>query len=251
MSFYLPLYLISQFAYLLFDQSFIGEKHLSAENFFTPYWHLWYLFALMMYQLLIPILSKINGKKRIIAVIISIAISLMLPLIKANLYPISIGRFFAFLPFFAAGYFCGHGKKCFSNMTLIVPISLVFIMINKNVSLKTLYGSFSYSEPSEMLIRAALILFSFGWISLLLHMPSTEGLFSFIGKNTLPIYLIHGAILRSIKIFGIKIENSLTALLLSAVICTALANIHFQNLPKAVDTILKKVYNIVNCERSI
>lgn len=248
--FYLPLYLVTQLIYLIFDALFIGNSKLTLSAFFTPYWHLWYLFSLIFYHLLLPFLNHLQKKGRLIFFIFSILASLALPYIKADLYFMSIGRFFAFLPFFTAGYFLSKSHKAFPDLQFLVPFSVLFVMICKGVSLKMLYGSFSYIHKSDILIRATLILFAFAWISLLFAMPKTSCPLTSIGSNTLPIYILHGFFIRVLKICASKPENSLTALIIAIVLCASLSSLKAKKQKKAVDTSSQKVYNIINTERS-
>ncbi len=242
---YLPIYAFFQLSYVLFDFFIIGEKELSLGAFLTPYWHLWYLFSLMLYSMLLPFLSKIKGRGCHLTFAISVLLSLLFPMIRFDFYFLSLGRFFAFLPFFVLGNFCGSGKMNMPSLAFTVPFSLIFILCGKMVNAKMLYGSFAYKSPMEMLLRALLIFFALGWISMLLNVRKFSDLFCLLGENTLPIYLLHGFIQRTMLVHGTKLSENITLFLVSIATCLSLCTINFniKNPLKAVDNAPKKVYN--------
>lgn len=247
---FLPLYVVFQLLYLIFDSFFIGNKNLTFGAFFTPYWHLWYIFALMLYSLLLPIISRVKEKICYFALAIAVALSLLFPLADINMYFLSIGRFFAFLPFFVLGNFCGKGKIRIPSVSFLVPFSLIFILCGKWASIKMLYGSFSYSNPREMIIRAFLILFALGWISILFRIRLPH-LFCILGQNTLPIYLLHGFFQRIMLTCETKLSGDITVFLVAVAVCFSLntLNLNMGNPLKAVDKVWKKVYNNYKNER--
>lgn len=228
---YLPLYLCSQLFYLLFDLVTTGSGSSFPFGFLTPYWHLWYLAVLILCNLTLPLLSKVSGKGETAVFVCTVLLSLLFPIIKMNVYFLSLGRFFAFLPFFTAGYFYKRNRTAFPNLALGVPFSILFTLSCERVTLKMLYGSFAYSDVTDMAVRAALSFFAFGWISLLFALPANEGVLTFIGKNTLPTYILHGFFMRVMKLTGVGIKNEITALLIALALCLSLSSLeNFKNI---------------------
>ncbi len=242
LKFYLPIYIAYQFIYLVFDHFFIGKRNFCIAGFLTPYWHLWYIFCIIFYIILLPVLSQCNGKLCHFAVVVSILISLLFPMIGICGYFLSIGRFFAFLPFFVLGNFCREGKICFPRLSFLVPVSIVFIFCEKDISARLLYGSFDYSSPWEAVLRCALIIFAIGWISLLLNIKGLPNFLCKIGENTLPIYLLHGFVQRILLKYGIMINGAFTALIISLLLCISLSEIKMR-IP--IDSIKNLLYNIL------
>lgn len=242
----LPLYLIAQFVYILFDMIFIGSRSVSFSEFFTPYWHLWYIFAFIFYILLVPLLDRIRGHKRIAAMILCFISSLLFPYLRFNMYFMSVGRFFSFLPFFVGGYFFGHGEARMPKANLLISASLFFISISDKITAKALYGSFSYLDSgSDIFTRALLILFAFGWIFFLFRIvPQTKTMLAYLGRNSLSIYLLHGFFLRALNIFSIRVRSSFAALVISAVLCFALADIGIPKVLKSCLPLKRKINGI-------
>ena len=229
--FYLPLFLFSQLFYIVFDFVSTGSSSSLPFGFLTPYWHLWYLAVLILCKLTLPLLSKVSGKGETAVFVCTVLLSLLFPLIRMNVYFLSLGRFFAFLPFFTVGYFCKREKSTLPNLALGVPFTIIFTLSCDRVTLKMLYGSFAYSDITDMEVRAALSFFAFGWISLFFDLPAKEGILTFIGKNTLPTYILHGFFMRVMKLTGVGVKNEITALLIALALCLSLSSLeNFSNI---------------------
>lgn len=223
--FYLPLYIFYQFIYLTFDHLFIGKRELCIEGFLTPYWHLWYIFCLIFYIILLPVLSLCKGKMCCFSVLLSILLSITFPLIDTNFYFLSIGRFFAFLPYFVLGNFCGNSKIYLPRFSFLVPVSIIFVLCEKGVDSRLLYGSFPYSESRDIILKGALIALALGWISLLFNIENYPNILCKIGKNTLPIYLLHGFVQRTLLKHGITMDGAFTSFIISLLLCISLSEI--------------------------
>lgn len=204
-------YFLFQTLYQLFQGYVISGADTVTLSYTTPHWLLWYLLAVIFYYMLIPMLQWDGLLAKGIVFAVSVAVSLLAGLDKNVGYYMSLSRFFCFLPFFVAGFYCGHqpesrglAKKIQVPAGLVCLVVLVFAMyyILQNASLfprNVLYGSYSYASANySYKERLVLLLTGFAWIGLLfMIMPKKElPLISAIGKNTLPVFLFHGFAMR-------------------------------------------------------
>ena len=105
-NFMLP-YVIFQILYKLFNYYVTGFSKKLVLEFTYPKYVLWYLFVLIIYYLLIPLFSSFKGKERMVALVITLVISLIVGFDTSNENP-AIFRACSFLPFFFSGYYIGH-----------------------------------------------------------------------------------------------------------------------------------------------
>jgi len=206
-------YVIFQTIYLLFERCVLGWN--TGLQYTTPYWILWYLLVCIFYQLLIPLCNTENKLRQTLAVIFSIILALAVGFVDKIGYPLSLSRFFVFLPWFLLGFYCKKNggmeklknKKVFAISAVIVVSSVLFLHY-ANVSNGLLYGSYSYAKCGGALwLRAALMLISLAWIAFLLigfqkcfnrKIPFITN----IGQNTWPIFLLHGFLVKALPAFG-------------------------------------------------
>lgn len=230
-SFILP-YLLLQILYALFQSFVISENHTVSLQMTKPYWLLWYLMTVTFYYLLIPFLDTRDTKKQILFVTVSIVLSLLAGFDKQIGYFLSLSRFFTFLPFFLTGYYLSKNTSWEKKISkkAIPPIFLismsgvivsVFYILNVPLRYQVLYGSYSY-EAMEYGpgVRFLLLLFAFCWIILLLQIvPNKKWKYlSVIGKNTFPIFVLHGFLVRLAAKYTIFTYSELLNLLLALII---------------------------------
>lgn len=231
-SFMLP-YLLLQILYTLFQSFIISEKATVSLQLTRPYWLLWYLMTVTFYYLLIPFLDIRDTKKQILFVAVSIVLSLLAGFDKQIGYFLSLSRFFTFLPFFLSGYYLSKYKasvkkiheKAISPILLLLSstgvIISIFYILNSSLRYQVLYGSYSY-EAMEYGpgVRFLLLLFAFCWIILLLQIvPNKKWKYlSTIGKNTFPIFVLHGFLVKLAAKYTIFTYRELLNLLLALII---------------------------------
>ena len=203
-------YIVFQVLFCLFDKICLGRD--TTIGFTTPYWILWYLFAMIVWSLLLPIIKEliISKKGMIITLFLVVLLGIVSGFDKTIGYYLSISRILYFLPFFVAGacvkaaintenFLLFTSKwyvKCLSGvLTLSILIWLFFS--SENIAVSWLYGSFTYSEgylfTSRMLFYLFAVVISLFIMSV---MPRRKMFFSYIGKRSIQIYLLHGFILR-------------------------------------------------------
>lgn len=209
-------YFIFQTLYLVFIGCLLDSA--IKWQYTTPYWLLWYLLACIFYQLMIPVYAIPKHHGRILILFLSVAAALLVGYIKPVGYYLSLSRFFVFQPWFIAGYYCRKtslldkrisGKsKHIINAAIIVCLCVSLLCLYKmNFSNKLLYGSYSYHTArcsiemrlAAMLIALIWLLFIFVTIRPLLN--KRIFLITSIGQNTLPIFLLHGFIVKAIPVF--------------------------------------------------
>lgn len=123
----------------------------------------------------------------------------------------SAARIFCFLPLFSLGYYVEeqkllnwvHSKK---GRLLFVPLAaaacVLLYIIHRQFPVETFYGSTAYAviypyTPFYGMIDRMVFFVTAGLVSLgiMAIMPQKKGALSFIGENTLQIYLTHGMVL--------------------------------------------------------
>lgn len=251
-------YLLFQIIFYFFRLFILKEQ---IPNFFIifimPYWILWYLFTLLIYTFIIPLLKNNSKTRMIITIIISIIISLSSGFIP-NGYILSISRTLSFLPFFIVGYYFKHNnlenifnntKTKIINYIFLIAIVTIFILFQNNYSSQILYGSYSYKEMNYGLLEKIYILLAaFSFILLFNNIFSKinykiKGI-SQIGKYTLPIYILHAFIVKLIGNIDINYcYNIFISLYLSILICFVFGNNLFNYLFIIINPFKRKINN--------
>lgn len=244
--FFIALYIPFQFFFPLFDAIWSGQFQFNWNAFERPYWVLWYLMGMMVWTLLTHFLIKIK-----IAVLVSLILALCISLSPWNNYQYSIGRIFIFFPFFILGAVYGksimqkiqHFKfstACGGLILLGISIFVYFTQINQF----WLYGSLSYTQlkvnawDGVWMRMAYLLISSLGVFAIFGLVKLWSSHFIQLGKNTLPVYLLHGFVViliaRYLKLdFNIFVEIGI-CVVLSILTCWLLQQQFF-------DTLLRKM----------
>lgn len=200
------IYLSAQIFYYIFNK-IILNRTLEFE-LLKPSWTLWYLFALTFWYILS---DYIHDYKK--AFMISIILSLILGFDKTIGTYASSSRIFFFLPFFIAGSAFNKDKFLDKFRNYIILISLFLITILgivyaivdfTDVELLFEYTNYTFyidSATFPFLIRVFHYIggFIIG-IFMLLAFPNKELFLSWIGKNSLILYVSHAAIIQILTI---------------------------------------------------
>lgn len=209
-------YFLFQTFYLLFQGYMIDGADTITPVYTTPYWLLWYLLVTIFYYILIPLIQWESTGVKAVILSASIIISLLAGQDNTMGYYMSLSRFFCFLPFFIAGFFSGHDPLILRERVvkktkgLIFLFCLIFLIIAEcfilsdaeAFSRKVLYGSYSYTRAEfTWEQRAVLHATAFAWIGVLfIGIPGKKlPIISTIGKNTLPVFLFHGFVIRFLR----------------------------------------------------
>ncbi len=210
-------YLSFQTLYILFAENVLKRE--TQLQYTTPYWILWYLLACLFYLLLIPLYDVAGRGRRLVMLAVSVAVALWVGNETTVGYYMSLSRFLVFQPWFLLG-FCwrreeklqaivSKGKARLVLGILSVPlIALSAWFMEKNqVPKALLYGSYSYNYVGHtQKLRGTVMLIALVWIVFLFIVIKpflTKKIFpiTYIGQNTLPVFLLHGFVLRAIPKF--------------------------------------------------
>ncbi|MDO4292906.1 MAG: acyltransferase family protein [Eubacteriales bacterium] len=235
-------YLVFQTLYLLFA-NLVLEKDADVQ-YTTPYWLLWYLFALIVWNLVLPLVSgeEMSWKKKLFFLAASFGAGLLIGFDDKAGYYLSVSRIVEFFPYFLMGVYYRQaaglrrrrslsGRRAARLLALAATVFVVCLVAGYAEEIKSvwLYGSVSYEKGDYSLgIRAAGVLAALVWLGFfLLWMPGSRlPLVSRIGANTMPVYLLHGFLVKlfsKIRLFSF-IENDIrAAVLLSALLVLLLS----------------------------
>ena len=147
------IYLIWQTISYLFDVIILKTKI----NFSLtlPTWTLWYVFAMIFWNLIIKFLDKILVKNYLYILMCSFIISLLVGFCDKIGYRFSASRIITFFPYFLLGYINKNIKiknsklAIYSNWIIGVVsiITTTYFIVNINIIKPTwLYGSYSYGK---------------------------------------------------------------------------------------------------------
>lgn len=236
-----PLYVVFQCAQFFLDQILcrispdLGEPQ-EYFQLFRPQWTLWYLLALIIYQLLLPVFTTENKKHRLYYMILAVALGLIVGRNQGGAL-LSISRVFVFLPFFLLGYYekdshvlmnFGKNKNPIASRIitacLAVFLILVFVFFHHDIAAKWFFGKDRYDpETFTWLARVFAWVIALLWIWILLvWIPNRElPLVGTIGANTLPVYLFHPIVIRILLVTplgGLMNGNLAALIILSAAI---------------------------------
>lgn len=179
----------------------IATWNIQQFSFLTPGWALWYLMSMFFWRIFLKDLVKI---KYILP--ISFVVGLGAGLFSEFNGILSLSRTLVFFPFFLIGYKTSENKlfrlkkptRLFSFAITLLTLSFaIFICYYKVFPIEFLYGSDafkSYTVPLwlGLISRMLLYIIGFSFVFVLANiMPARETFFSKVGRNTLPIYILH------------------------------------------------------------
>jgi fucose 4-O-acetylase-like acetyltransferase len=194
-------YLIFQVVLFFLCRCFKGEE--AVFSLFIPRVGLWYLLSIIAYYLFVPIVEKLPPY---IVIPIFVALGLFIGIEQSSDTFFSINRTFVFAPFFFAGYYLSsNAVEKMKKLKLrflygAVAIALSIVMWNiEDMKLKSsvFYGKDNYTDL-ELQYGDGVFQRFYGYIIALLMivgilfiMPKCKTFFSYIGRNSLQIYLLH------------------------------------------------------------
>ena len=208
--FFLP-YILFQTLYIAFANRYLDVT--LDRQYTTPYWILWYLLVCMYYQVLIPMYDTDDRKQQALRLAAAVVIALLIGRDKTAGYFASASRFFTFQPYFLLGYYTRknsgplqalyhkHTENWYLCCVPVICLSLLYLKFadfHKDV----LYGSYSYTAKDyTMLTRFLCMVIALAWIGFLYGLaigPLNRRLppVTAMGQNVMPIFLLHGFVLR-------------------------------------------------------
>ena len=197
-------YIVFQLAYNLFS-FFVLKTELSIQ-FTTPFWLLWFSFAIIAWKSFLPQITKL---KLPVSIIIFFVIGILVGYESTVNYYLSLSRIIVFFPLFIIGYYMNFDMiKRIKKLGVVIPcivFTIVFILIRTkivNIDVRIFYGSYSYkalglnmwySGLYRIVQYSATILLSICFFSII---PNKKTWYSILGTRTLQVYLLHGFVMK-------------------------------------------------------
>lgn len=216
------IYVVFQFVYVLFDRLVLGHEG-PLLSFTSPYWIMWYLLALILWTLHLPLLDAVTGTpgRTVFVVIAAVGLGVVSGFDTSIELYLTLARLLYFLPFFVMG-FCV--KKAVSAEGFRVAITkwyvravtgaltgFIFVWVylrHEGVDFRWFLGRFSYEQIAysgytplmRLGLYGAAIVVSLFLISIT---PRRKMFFSYIGQRTLPIFLLHGFVILLLRKYSV------------------------------------------------
>lgn len=209
---YLLPYLVFQVLYILFLRHVLHTTR--QMQFTTPYWILWYLLACAFYQLLIPFFGVGSGKTHLACLAGTLILSLAAGLDDTVGYYATVSRFLVYLPWFLLGYYARRYEdrllpwfRKYRDYLLVLSLVIIgaslFYLHYGSFHRDALFGSYPYSKKDYILPdRLLFFVIGLGWTYFLLLLfgrcRRPLPLLTSLGQNTLPVFLLHGFVIKAI-----------------------------------------------------
>lgn len=200
-------YLVFQTLYILYNRWIFAEQ--ARIQYTMPYWIMWYLLTIITYYILIPMLPEKKSKWVLPVLILSLVVSLAVGYMEDVGYYLSLSRTICFSPFFILGYYFDDlAGKLMKSLPLKIGICVICIAVimsgehyflGRDFSIGALQGAYSYvASSSTVADRGLMLLTAACWVLLLESLIPDRRIpiVSIIGQNTMPIYLLHGFVIR-------------------------------------------------------
>ena len=217
----LKIYISAEIFYLLFE--LIILKRDVNIDLLRPKWTLWYLFALIFWYIISDYLH--NYKK---ALIISIFLSLIIGFDTTFSSYASSSRIVFFLPFFIGGLLFEKNKfiekfakhKSLIGVSVLVVLAVLYVIRDiTSVDLLFEYSNYTFftSEPwYHFFVRIFHYIGGFLICTfMLLVFPSKKTSLSWIGQNSLILYVSHAAVIYLLTLTPVLRYNNIIELIVS------------------------------------
>lgn len=236
-------YLLFQSLYCLFSGLMVKKSQIAIQ-FTTPHWILWYLLAVSFCYFLLPMFNVESKKAKVATVIGLFLLGLLAGYENTIGYYLALGRFISFLPFFVLGFYSrsllgwlgkfnlSFKRKLVSNIgSLVVLTAVILVVVNTpELTVAVFYQSLSYQAGNSSVF---LKLVSYGialvWIFAMINLVPEKKIpmFTGFGRYTLPVYLLHGFIVRVIASFSdldSRFNSIMMAVAISYLLIAVLSN---------------------------
>jgi len=249
-------YAVFQIIYLLVDWALAGSVGAPEIQFLVPDWIMWYLLATFVLMLLVPAFKTSNRARMAVTLGVSIAIAIAAGFFDDIGYFLSVSRILVFAPFFIAGYYVRRlaqpdpadsnvqawkpPRKAMAVVGAVGAAATIATVLLVDIPPASLYNSLSYAlTETGPLMRLGMMALAGCWICLLFAVVPNKNVcaITYAGSHTMPIYLLHGLVvrvLRSMQLLGGVSEACLIAV---AIVIAAVLVFAFGN--KACDKIVR------------
>lgn len=246
-------YLVFQTLYLIFANRVL-EKDTDMQ-YTTPYWILWYLLAIIIWNLVLPLVQgeRASFKKKAIMLAGAMAAGVLIGFDTKTGYYLSFSRVVEFFPYFLMGVYYRQMKETLRArgipeiirkrtvwerglargiLTALICMFLacfIWILYQNVDDIRSawLYGSVSYEKGDyTWQFRVFGMMGALAWMAFfLLVMPGKRlPYLSYIGANTMTVYLLHGFVIKylnKIKLFK-RIEHDGTMAVIFSILLVML-----------------------------
>lgn len=205
-------YLVFTIAYYFIRMFFMDGANL---KLLTPPFALWFLFVLFFYRFFLKYMVRFSGL---------LPVSLILYLLAGQIEEfgsfMSLGRALSYFPFFLLGYYCSKERLAWFQGLRRKPLLLVLLgAVLIGITLLLMHSDIKvgwyllkqsvHSFPDMMwwedtVMRVLIFFVACGWIILMINIiPSKKSFISYIGMNTMPVYVFHLTLRYVIEFYGI------------------------------------------------
>lgn len=207
-------YLVFTVVYYFIRMFFMGGANL---KLLTPPFALWFLFVLFFYRFFLKYMIKYNWL---------LPVSIMLYLLAGQVEEfgnfMSLGRALSYFPFFLLGYYCSKERLIWLQGLRKKPVLLVllgavlvgisFLLMHSDVKVgwyllkQSVDGFPNMLWWEDTLMRILLFFVASGWIVLMINIiPSKKSFLSYVGMNTMPVYVFHLTLRYVVEFYGIYV----------------------------------------------
>lgn len=192
---------------------FFGNAHL---EYLYPPFALWFLFALFFYRYFLKDMVKFQWL---------LPLSLIMYLAAGQIEEfgdfMALGRMVSYFPFFLLGYYCSKERLAWVQQLknhkvilavwgiVLVVISIILCKYGPSVGwylLRESVDSFKIPWWYDTLGRIGIFFLSSAWIIWMVNvLPSKKNFISFVGMNTMPVYIFHLTLRYVIQFYGLYI----------------------------------------------
>ncbi|MBR5128819.1 MAG: hypothetical protein IKU67_02085 [Firmicutes bacterium] len=204
-------YLVWTTFYFIIRYLFFGNAHLS---YLTPPFALWFLFALFFYRYFLKDMVKLQWL---------LPISIFLYLLAGQVHEwenfMSLGRAVSYFPFFLLGYYCSKERLAWlqqlkKHPVVLTIMGIVLVLISVALCkwgppvewylLKESVHTFKMEWWQDTIGRIGIFFLSSAWIIFAVNaIPSKKSFISFVGSNTMPVYIFHLTLRYVIQFYGL------------------------------------------------
>lgn len=207
-------YLVAMVMYFFIGKCLFGFK--GGLDFSYPSFALWFLLALFMYRFFLVDMIKFRWL---------LPMALLMYMIVGQIHNfgefLQVQRLFSYLPFFLLGYYCSKDRlaqlRSLKNRPALLALlgaalvasSIVLCYVGPgNVGwylMNTSAAGFKHMPwYADVIMRFVLLIVGSGWIIFMMNiLPNKQNFVSYIGTNTMPIYIFHLCLRYVFKYYGI------------------------------------------------
>ncbi len=216
-TFLLP-YLFFTLVFYFFRYWYFGNANL---DFLKPPFALWFLWSVFFYRYFLVDLIKIKHLLTISIVLYIFAGAI--PFLDTDYF--ALGRTISYLPFFLMGVYCTQEKleslqklKVWQTALLGVALMGVSVLLAfygqdipvKFYLLKTNAADLNMFLTIDILARLMILIIAPLWIIFMVNViPKTKNYLTYVGMNTMPIYIFHLFFRYVVKVHGFPFNNQI------------------------------------------